>query len=257
MFILAIVSAGFVIAAISVTLIRLAFDRRFRAIQQEPDQTVLFRRKLHYLRRIEQARHIRYLFATSLLIGVALVSFIGSFFVLANDYQHTKTENTRLTERIETVEEKQQQLATSIPLKTYPEDGIGLKEYAWDKLTVENKDSGLQEQVESDVSQKLFQYVGTSDTALSLAIPKTLALHLEGQAEDQTSQETIKKNIDAFAKEAEAVPELTQIQVRMITSGGSKKKVVYSVNYSRKTGSEAFNKQNVSEQKLKNDGGKG
>lgn len=257
MFILAAVSGAFVLTAIILTINRLLLERRFAVIQQEPNQTALFRRKVHYLRKIELGKDIRYLFFSSLATGVALLLVLGTVAYLATEYQQLQQQDRVMQTRIGELEEKQTQLARSIPLKTYPEKGIGLTDYEWDKLTVENKDSGLQEQVEADLSQKLFQYFGTSDTALSLALPKTLAVHLEGQAEDQSSQETIKKNIDAFAKEAEAVPELTQIQVRMITSQGKAKKVVYNVNYSRDTGDEGFNKQNVSEQNLKNDGGKG
>lgn len=257
MFILTIISAGIIFTAVVLAILRLVVERRLFVIQQESNHSLSFRRRLNYIKKLEQARNIRYLFLLSLLSSISVMILTGGFFYLFTENQHLQHESSKGQERIVELEKKQQQLATSIPLKTYPEEGIGLKEYEWDKMKAEDTDSDLREYVEDTISRKLFQYVGTSDTTLSLALPTTMALHLEGQADDPMSQETIKKNLDAFAKEAEAVPRLERIQVRMITSTHKKETTVYSVHYSRENGDERFNKQNVSEQNLKNDGGKG
>ncbi|MGM0113373.1 hypothetical protein IGI52_003745 [Enterococcus sp. DIV0187] len=257
MVILGIVSAGFVGLAIIFVLLRLVLDLRFSTIQKEPDQTPMFRRKVNHLRRIEQARHIRYLLFTSLMIGLGLMVFIGSFLVLTDDYQKQKTQNMEMKERISELEKQQTALIASIPLKNYPEEGIGLEKYDWEKLAGETKDSDLQKQIESAISQATGQYFGFIDTTVSLAEPNALSLQLSGQVDDEASEETIQKNMDALAKEAEGIPELTAIHVRMLTSVGKEKKVVYNVNYSRENSEDEFNKKNVSEQKLKNDGGKG
>lgn len=47
------------------------------------------------------------------------------------------------------------------------------------------------------------------------------------------------------------------IHIQLITSSEKDEKVVYSVNYSREKSGDVFHKKNVSEQNLKNDGGKG
>ena len=257
MFILALTSGVFVLIAIIVTINRILFEQRFTAIQQEPDQTVLFRRKVQYLKRIEQERHIRYLLLISLAISFGVLVFISSYSMFVATFQQMETKTVRMENRIQELEEKQTQLAVRIPLAHYPEAGIGLNDYKWDKLSEDGEESVLREEIEADISKKLSQYLGTSNTAISLALPKTMALHLKGQAKDTASQETIKTNIDAFVKEAEAVPELTQIQVQMVTSIDQKKRNIYSVNYSRENGDEDFKKKNVSEENLKNDGGKG
>lgn len=254
---LGVISAGLVVLAIIFILIRLVFDFRFTAIQKDPDQTPMFRRKVNHLRRIEQARHIRYLLVTCLIVSLALIFFVSSFLILANDYQGMQSQNTEMKERISQLEKQQTALIASIPLKNYPKEGIGLNELEWTKLAGEAKDSDLQKQLETTISQTTLPYFGSSDTTVSLAVPKTLSLQLSGQADDDTSKETIQKNIDAFAKEAEAISELTDIHVRMITVVGKEKSSVYSVNYSRENGEGEFTKKNVSEQKLKNDGGKG
>ncbi|MBO0457682.1 hypothetical protein JZO77_13160 [Enterococcus hulanensis] len=257
MVILGIVGAGLVVLAIIFVLIRLVFDLRFSAIQKEPDQSPLFRRKVNYLRKIEQAKHIRYLLLTCLAIGIALMLFVGAFLKLAEDHQKLNGQNTQLEDRLDQLEEEQKQLIASIPLKNYPEEGIGLDTYDWDKLAGEMKDSKLQKQMEAAITQETRQYFGSSDTTVSLAVPQTLSLQLKGQTDDDASKETVKKNLDAFAKEAEAISEVRSIHVRMITAVGKEKQVVYSVNYSRENGTDGFNKKNVSEQNLKNDGGKG
>ncbi|WP_207107849.1 hypothetical protein, partial [Candidatus Enterococcus murrayae] len=247
MYLLGILSVGLIVLAIILTIVRLLFDLRFAAIQKEPDQSPLFRRKVNYLRKLEQARHIRYLLLTSLVTGVALVLFIGSFLLLAEDHQKLKTRTGKMDERIAQLEKRQEQLILSIPLKNYPEDGIGLKTHEWDKLAGETKNSALQNQIEAKITQQTIPYFGSVETSVSLSEPKTMSLQLKGQMEDEASKETIQKNIDRFAKEAEAVSELTAIHVRMNASVGKEKKVVYSVNYSRENGEGVFNKKNVSE----------
>lgn len=78
MFILAAVSGAFVLTAIILTINRLLLERRFAVIQQEPDQTALFRRKVYYLRKIERGKDIRYLFFSSLATGIALLLVLAT-----------------------------------------------------------------------------------------------------------------------------------------------------------------------------------
>lgn len=254
MFILGIIGAGFVLITFVIIIFRLIFDLQLTRVQKGVDQSPLFRKKVNYLRKIEQARHIRYLLFICLSIGVALMLLIISFLILSNDYQRIGVEKAQLENRIENLESQQKKVIASIPLKNYPEEGIGLKEYEWDKL---NKDSTVQKQIESAISQNTSTYFGSMNTVVSLSVPKTLTLQIKGQAEDNASKETIKKNIDDFAKEAEAISELADIHVRMVTSVDKEKQIVYSVNYSREKSEDGFTKKNDSEQNLKNDGGKG
>lgn len=255
--ILGMLSAVLVVLATIFVLIRLVLDWRLTMIQREPDQSALFRRKLNHLRKIERARHLRYLLLTCLMIGIGLAMVIGSFLVLADDHQKLKTRTIKLEERVDKLESQQKQLIKSIPLKKYPEEGIGLADYEWNKLSGENQDSDLRKQFETDFSQKTTTYFGSTETKVSLSEPKKLTLQLKGWTEDDTSRDTIKQNLDTFAKEAENITELTDIHVRMITSVGKEKQVIYSVNYSREKSEDVFHKKNVSEQNLKNDGGKG
>lgn len=251
------ISAGIVVLAILFVLIRLVFDLRLAAVEQEPDQSPLFRRKVIHLRKIEQARHIRYLLVTCLMIGIGVVMIIGSFLTLAHDQQDMKAQNKQAYERIGQLEKQQEQLMASIPLRNYPEEGIGLKEYKWDKLVGENQDSDVQKQFETTFSKKTTPYFSTSETTVSFTNPETLSIQLKDRADDSSSKEIIKKNIDSLVKEAEEIPELMAVHVQLITSSEKNEKVVYSVTYSREKGEDDFNKQNVSEQNLKNDGGKG
>lgn len=255
--ILGIVSAGLVGLTILLVLVRFMFDLRLTAIQKETDHSQLFRRKLNHLRKIEQAKHIRYLLFTCLMIGIGVALTIGSFLVLADDHQKLKTRTIKLEERVDNLEIQQEQLVKSIPLKKYPEKGIGLTDYEWKKLAGEKKDPQLQEQIEVAISQKTTPYFGSSNTRVSLEESSTLSLQLKSWTDDDASKEVIKKNLDTFAKEAEKISELTAIHVRMLTSVDNEKQVIYSVNYSREKSEDVFHKKNVSEQNLKNDGGKG
>lgn len=257
MVILGVISAGIVVLALLFLFIRLVFDLRLTAVEQEPDQSPLFRRKVNHLRKIEQARHIRYLLVTCLMMGVGLVIIIGSFLTLADDQRNMKAQNKQAYERIGQLEKQQERLTASIPLRNYPEEGIGLNEYEWDKLVGENQDSDVQKQFETTFSQKTTPYFSSSETTVSFAKPETLSIQLKDRAADSSTKETIKKNIDSFVKEAEEISELMAVHVQLITSSEKNEKVVYSVTYSREKSEDTFNKQNVSEQNLKNDGGKG
>ncbi|MGG5370377.1 hypothetical protein [Enterococcus sp. AZ196] len=255
--ILEIVSGMLAIAVVILMLLRLNLDRRFSAIQKEEEQSSLFQRKMAYVKKLEQEKHIRSLIRGCLFLGVTVIIVVSAIVILADTNQKLKKQTTKLTDRIEVLEQQQHQLVASIPLRSYPEKGIGLKDYDWKKLTGESKDSTMQKQIESDLSKETSPYFGALEPTVSLAVPKTVSLQLKSQTEDDTSKETIKENIDAFAKEAEAIPELTEVHVRMVTSIGETKKVIYSVTYSREKSEEGFKKMNVSEQNLKNDGGKG
>lgn len=257
MVIVGILSIGFVVLAILLVLVRFVFDLRLTAIQQEADHSQLFRRKINHLRKIEQARHIRYLLIICLMIGIGLAILIGSFLVLMDKQQKLTAQNQIDHERIIYLEKQQKQLMANIPLKKYPEEGIGLEEYEWEKWSEEKKDVNLQRQIESAISKRSAQYFDSFDTKVSLSTPKTISLQLKGYTDDDASREMIKSNLDAFAKEVEKVSQLNNIHVRMITSVSKEKQVVYSVNYSRKKSEDKFNKQNVSEQNLKNSGEKG
>lgn len=254
---LGILSVGLVLLAISFVLFRLVFDLQLSAIQKESDQTSLFRRKVNHLKKIEQTRHIRYLLLSCLMLGLGWIFFMGVFLVLVEDQQGLEAANQQLESRVKGLEHQQEQFIASIPLKNYPKEGIGLDEYEWEKLVGKSKDSSVQRQIEAAVSQQTFSYFGSYDTTVSLADPKMISLQLKGHLEDDKSKETVQKNLDAFAKEAEKVSELLAIHVQMNTSIGTEKQIVYSVNYSRESSEKGFNKKNVSEQKLKNDGGKG
>lgn len=257
MFILGIICVVLVVLAIMLIFVRLVFGLRFSTIQKEPDQSILFRRKVNYVRKIEQDRHIHFLLIICLIFGIALIIFISSFLMLTNDYQKMRTKSTNFGDRLERLEQQQKKIISNIPLRKYPEEGIGLKEYEWSNFDSKRGDIDLRKQIELSISKKTSQYFGSFRVKVSLAIPKTISFQLIGQTDDNISKETIKRNIDQFAKEAEGVSELTNIHVRMVTSVGKEKKVVYSVNYSRINVEQSFSKKNVSEQNIKNDGGKG
>lgn len=256
MVIFGIISAGLVVLAILFILIRLVLDWRLTAIQREPDLSPLFRRKAYHLRKLEQARHIRYLLAASLTLGVALILFISAFLILVDDHQKVRAQNQKTIEHVNRLEKQQKEMIASIPLKNYPSEGIGLKDYEWEKLSGKDKKPEVQEQIATEISQKTRPYFGSADTTVLIADAQTLSFQLKGQADDEASKETIQKNLDAFVKEAGTATELTDIHVRMITSVG-KKQIIYSVNYTREKGEGEFTKQNASEQNLKNEGGKG
>lgn len=249
----------FVVTTISLIGFRVFINYKLALIRKEPNQSKTFQKKVEYISNIEQRRHINYLLVASLAMAFSLLVMVGTTIALHANLQQTKQHDAQMNDQITLLEQQQEQLVKNVPLKNYPEQGIGLKVYNWKKLfSSEENDSDLQAKIESDISQKVVQYFGLSTVVISLDVPsKTLSINLIGKTDNAASKETIKENVAAFVKETSDVPGLTQIHVQLTTAVGKTKKVVYNVDYSREKDTNDFKKINDREQDIEKKGGKG
>lgn len=258
MFVLGIISFIFIVLAIVFLGFRFFVNYRLDVIQRKADQSELFQKKTAYIRKVEDGKHVRALLLITLILALSTLGLTTVAFIQRSVIQTTKTEVSQLKEQLTLVEQQQEQLISNVPLKNYPEGGIGIKEYDWEKLFAGKEGSMLQSKIESDISQRLVQYFGLSNMVVSLDIPsKTLSINLMGQTDNSASKETIKENVEAFVKEAEDIPGLTQIHIQLVTTVGKTSKLVYSANYTRDKNKESFKKVNDSERNVKREGGKG
>ncbi|AXG40470.1 hypothetical protein EGCR1_17360 (plasmid) [Enterococcus gilvus] len=259
MIILEIVTILFVVTTIGLMGFRVFINYKLALIRKEPNQSTTFLKKVDYISKIEQRRHINYLLVACLALAICLLILVGTTISLQANLNHTKQHEAQMNDQITLLEQQQEQLVKNVPLKNYPEQGVGLNVYNWKKLfSSDERNSDLQAKIESDISQKVVQYFGLSTVVISLDVPsKTLSINLIGKTDNAASKETIKENVAAFVKEASDVPGLSQIHVQLTTAVGKTKKVVYNADYSREKDTNDFKKINDREQDVEKKGGKG
>ena len=174
--------------------------------------------------------------------GVAVAKLLNrhGYAVIITDMQEIK-EKAELQERgIQVMKKEQKKLVNKLPVKEYPQEGIGLQDYAWDELFSDDSREN-QYAMESDLSSKLSPYFGLPTTLIVLDIPtQTLNIALAGDLTSEDNRQQIKDNITAFAAEAEGISNLTQITFQLNVRDGEKQKQDYSCTFSRENGEDKF-----------------
>lgn len=231
---------GLIIVVLLVWLYRMVINVRLQLIKPPRDASATFQRKLDYVRQIQQTKHISaLLFVTfCLAIGVLLTTY--SLFQVQDQLYAVNEQNNALKDDVQVMKKEQKKLVNKLPVKEYPKDGIGLEEYSWDDLFSDDSRE-KQYAMESDLSNKLSPYFGLPTTLIVLDIPtQTLNIALAGDLTSEDNRQQIKKNIQAFATEAEGVSNLTQITFQLNVRDGEKQKQDYSCTFSRENGEDKF-----------------
>jgi signal peptidase I len=149
-------------------------------------------------------------------------------------------QNNTLIDDVQVMKKEQKKLVNKLPVKEYPQEGIGLQDYAWDELFSDDSREN-QYAMESDLSSKLSPYFGLPTTLIVLDIPtQTLNIALAGDLTSEDNRQQIKDNITAFAAEAEGISNLTQITFQLNVRDGEKQKQDYSCTFSRENGEDKF-----------------
>ncbi|MGO2637561.1 MAG: hypothetical protein ACTH9D_00840 [Enterococcus viikkiensis] len=149
-------------------------------------------------------------------------------------------QNNLLKDDLNLMKKEQKKFINKVPVKAYPETGIGLQDDSWDDLfTDENHEK--QYALESDLSSKLSPYLGLPTILIVLDIPtQTLNIALAGDLTSEDNRKQIIENVKAFAKEAEGVSNLTQISFQLNVREGDKQKPEYSCTFSRENEESQF-----------------
>ncbi|BBM16553.1 hypothetical protein G15_0166 [Enterococcus avium] len=163
-----------------------------------------------------------------------------SLFQVQDQLYAVNEQNNVLKDDVQVMKKEQKKLVNKLPVKEYPKEGIGLEEYSWDDLFSDDSRE-KQYAMESDLSNKLSPYFGLPTTLIVLDIPtQTLNIALAGDLTSEDNRQQIKKNIQAFATEAEGVSNLTQITFQLNVRDGEKQKQDYSCTFSRENGEDKF-----------------
>lgn len=234
------ISVGLVILILIVWFRRMIIKVQLQRLNVPPGTPLSFQRKLEYVKQAEQEKHVSALLFLAIFLALGLLLTTYGLFKV-EDQLHIMTERTnQLKDELYTLKKEQKQLINKLPIKAYPEKGIGLKAYPWDALfSEENREK--QYEIESDLSTKVSPYFGLSTTLIVLDIPtQTLNIALAGDSGSEENRQQIKDNIKAFAKEAKDISKLTQITFQMNLMNDKDKKKTYSCTFSREKAEEDF-----------------
>ncbi|MGG5369455.1 hypothetical protein [Enterococcus sp. AZ196] len=234
------VSVGVLIAVFIIACRRIAIKWQIERLRLPRNLPLSFQRKLDYVKQIEQSKHVSALLFLTLFLGVALSLSTFSSFQLNKQLYALEEKNNALGDRLYKVEKEQKQMNTKLPIKAYPQKGIGLKDYSWEQIFAdENREK--QYEIENDISEKVAPYFGLSTTLIVLDIPtQTLNIALAGNSGSEENKKQIKDNIKNFAKEAKDIEKLTQITFQMNLLNDNNKKNMYSCTFSRENATENF-----------------
>ncbi|MGL9727258.1 hypothetical protein [Enterococcus sp. DIV0756] len=234
------ISVALVILILIVWFRRMIIKVQLQRLKVPPNTPLSFQRKLEYVKQAEQGKHVSALLYLTILLAVGLLLTTYGLFQM-EDQLHVVTERTnQLKDELYTLKKEQKQIINKLPIKAYPNKGIGLKDYPWEELfSDENREK--QYEIESDISTKVSPYFGLSTTLIVLDIPtQTLNIAMAGDSGSEENRQQIKDNIKAFAKEAKDVSNLTQITFQMNLMNDKNKKKTYSCTFSREKADEDF-----------------
>lgn len=231
---------GLIILVLLVWFYRMIINIRLQVVKPPRNADPSFQQKLEYVRQIEQTKHVSAMLFIIFFLAVGLLLNTYSNFKVQDQLYIVNEQNNILKDDLNLMKKEQKKLINKIPVKAYPEAGVGLQDYSWDELfTDESREK--QYALESDLSSKLSPYFGLPTTLIVLDIPtQTLNIALAGDLTSEDNRKQIIENVKAFAKEAEGVSNLTQITFQLNVRDGDKQKQDYSCTFSRENGESQF-----------------
>lgn len=231
---------GLIILVLLMWLYRMIIQIRLQMIQPPKEASASFQHKLDYVKQVQQSKHVSVLLLIVFCLAAGLLLTNYSLFQTQKQLTTLHQQNNAQKDEVQLIKKEQKKLINRIPVKVYPAKGIGLQDYAWKELFTDTKRE-KQYALESDLSSKLSPYFGLPTTLIVLDIPtQTLNIALTGDLTSKDNRKQIKENIKAFAKEAEGVPNLTQITFQLNVRDGEKQKQDYSYTFSRENGEDPF-----------------
>ncbi|MEG0627939.1 hypothetical protein [Enterococcus viikkiensis] len=213
---------------------------RLQGVKPPRNADPSFQQKLEYVRQIEQTKHVSALLFIIIFLAVGLLLNTYSNFKVQDQLYTMNEQNNLLKDDLNLMKKEQKKFINKVPVKAYPETGIGLQDDSWDDLFTDESHE-KQYALESDLSSKLSPYLGLPTILIVLDIPtQTLNIALAGDLTSEDNRKQIIENVKAFAKEAEGVSNLTQIAFQLNVREGDKQKPEYSCTFSRENEESQF-----------------
>lgn len=224
---------GLILIILFILFRRIIIKMQLDRIEVPPNSPLSFQRKLEYVKQAEQTKQISTLLFVIFLLCVGLLTVTYSLYRVEEQANKITERNNLMKDEIYKIKKEQKQFLVKLPIRAYPEKGLGLKDYGWDELfKEENREE--QYKIENDLSTKVGPYFGLSTALVVLDIPShTLNIAIVGDSGNDENRQQIKENVKAFVAEAEGIPNLTQITFQMNIANNKDQKKTYSCTYTR------------------------
>ncbi|WP_347565113.1 hypothetical protein [Candidatus Enterococcus moelleringii] len=247
MFIINLISVGLVLVVLIIVFYRFAVNSRLKKISQQKGQPLSFQKKLAYVKYLEQEKHVSFILFLSLLFAAGMLLSTYSLFEVEDQMHNLSQKNSQLKDELYKMRQEQRRFINDIPIKAYPEEGLGLGDYAWQEI-FEHENRKVQYEIENDLSTKAEPYFGLSSTLIVLDIPsKTLSIAMVGNSGTEDKLETLEANQLAFVQEAKVVTNLTQVTFQMHVTDENNEEKTYNRTFTRSNNEEDFTQVEVEE----------
>lgn len=242
-FVINVIGVVMIVMVFGVLVPRLFVHFQLTKVEKDPQHSQEFRRKLRIVQQLASQKNTVFLLVISWLLATALLLLMISYFRMEDQLAKTQQRVVQVEEVVQRVKNEQKMLISKVPLRSYPEEGLGLESMAWEKVFDENQQESLQPKIETELSQKLAPYFGLAQAIVSIDVPsQTLSLSLTGNTENEDNQKMIKANVNTFINEAKTIPRLTQIHIEVLVTAEEKDKTVYNETFLRKKDDQKFSK---------------
>ncbi|MUO33844.1 signal peptidase I [Enterococcus gallinarum] len=250
MFVLNVLAVALVVISFVILMIRLIAHYRLEQVKNLEQYPADFRRKLRILKQEETRKNTFSLLIISGLLGLALCLMMVSVFQTGNQLDLAQHQAAQVEKEVQKLKSQQNELLSKVTVRSYPDEGIGLKEAEWTKLVDKEKQKEAQPKIETELTQKLAPYFGLVQAMISVDVPsQTLTLSLLGDTENEENKEKIKNNVEAFVAEAKDIPKLTQITIEIVMTVNQKQETIYEGTFLREKDQEDFSLLETSKEK--------
>ncbi|MGM0125930.1 hypothetical protein IGI37_003331 [Enterococcus sp. AZ194] len=215
-------SIGLTLVGMLLLILR-RWQRQFQLNHYKNKQQPAFQKKFLAVQRRETVKHVRVLLISSLVILLTLGILVGQIIQLEAYWYQLKVEQRRIKEEMIKMKTQQAYFFEEQSVKAYPQEGLGLKGDAWQRVVSSNESRKVQGQLEQQISQKLSPYFGGLLAVIRVDVKEKGAI-LSLQIETN-SEEEVEKNITSLLRELWEIPTIAEVEIQLSFPEGTKKEM--------------------------------
>lgn len=201
---------------------------QLRGVEKTKEQTLLFRQKLEVVRQKQYRLHVMSLLWISFFFLLILCLILFSLIQIEQDNSSPTIDQTLQTPKLSdetsesnrldfTLDSSKEDFVSDLLIEDYPNEGLGLKEYAWKEFIDDSENLDKQFELEMKMDQELIPYFGFTQTMIVLnQSTKSLDISLMFDIESESQEERVLANLKALITEAEEVEPIVQVNVQLI-----------------------------------------
>ena len=223
-----ILSIVLILVTLLLIIYRVFKEMQLRGVEKTKEQTLLFRQKLEVVRQKQYRLHVMSLLWISFFFLLILCLILFSLIQIEQDNSSPTIDQTLQTPKLSdetsesnrldfTLDSSKEDFVSDLLIEDYPNEGLGLKEYAWKEFIDDSENLDKQFELEMKMDQELIPYFGFTQTMIVLnQSTKSLDISLMFDIESESQEERVLANLKALITEAEEVEPIVQVNVQLI-----------------------------------------